>query len=314
MNLITNAIASIELGLDDFNSGDDKRLVSAVRNCYAGILLLFKEKLLSLSPSGSNEVLLRSKVIPKTDQNGNLSFVGKGNTVSYEQIKTRFKNLGIRADWDRMSKINDIRNNMEHYHCGASRDAIRGMLSNTFLVMRDFMTHELNIDPRDSLSDSAWDTLLSVSEVFEREREECVARLAEIDWESDALSEAVLEIACNACGSQLLSPTGDGGYLQISLTCRTCGEEEDADSFIPRAISDHFTAENYFAIKDGGEEACIMCPHCLNESYVMDERKCAYCGEGATHTCMRCGTEIPACEITDGSLCSWCEHMSSKDD
>lgn len=315
MSLIKNAIASIELGLDDFNSGDDKRLISSVRNCYAGIMLLFKAMLLSLSPPGSNDVLLKQQVIPKKDPDGNLIFVGNGKkTVDFQQIQDRFKQLGIRADWDRMKKINDIRNDMEHYHCGASRDAIRGMLSDTFLVVRDFMTHELTEDPMMLLSEGAWDTLLSVSEVFEKEKEESVAKLEGIDWESEALGEAILGIACNACGSQLLAPSKSGPYSEIDLICRSCGEIEDSESFIPRAISDHFTSANHFAVKDGGEDATIMCPFCFTESYVMDEHRCAHCGESATHTCKRCGTDIPASEISDGSLCGWCEHMPCKDD
>lgn len=51
MSIIQNAIDSIQIGVEDFQSDDDRRSVSAVRNIAAGILLLYKEKLCQLSPS-----------------------------------------------------------------------------------------------------------------------------------------------------------------------------------------------------------------------------------------------------------------------
>ncbi|MEX2546021.1 MAG: hypothetical protein WD316_12905 [Phycisphaeraceae bacterium] len=47
-SILKNAIDSIELGVEDFRSENPKRLMSAVRNFYAGILLLFKHQLAAL--------------------------------------------------------------------------------------------------------------------------------------------------------------------------------------------------------------------------------------------------------------------------
>ena len=57
--LLNNAITSIQIGVKDYleSEKDPRRVISAVRNIYAGVLLLFKEKLYRLSPQGSNEVL-----------------------------------------------------------------------------------------------------------------------------------------------------------------------------------------------------------------------------------------------------------------
>lgn len=48
-DLLKNAIESIENGVADFTSGQPRRVTSALRNLYAGVyagvLLLFKEKL-----------------------------------------------------------------------------------------------------------------------------------------------------------------------------------------------------------------------------------------------------------------------------
>ncbi len=57
--LLNNAVISIRLGVEDFQKlkENPNRVISAVRNIYAGVLLLFKEKLYRLSPQGSNEIL-----------------------------------------------------------------------------------------------------------------------------------------------------------------------------------------------------------------------------------------------------------------
>ena len=62
MDLLENAVKSIELGVEDYRTGTHARLLSAVRNIHAGILLLYKEALRRLSPSGSNDVLMRSSL------------------------------------------------------------------------------------------------------------------------------------------------------------------------------------------------------------------------------------------------------------
>lgn len=43
--ILTNAIQSIQIGVEDYRSDDRRRLLSAIRNVQAGILLLCKEKL-----------------------------------------------------------------------------------------------------------------------------------------------------------------------------------------------------------------------------------------------------------------------------
>ena len=45
--LTRNAIESIRLGIEDYNlaNKDEGRILSSIRNIYAGLLLLFKEEL-----------------------------------------------------------------------------------------------------------------------------------------------------------------------------------------------------------------------------------------------------------------------------
>ena len=74
-----------------------------------------KEKLRRESPPGSNDALIYERVEfqrrPKT-----IAFVGKGTkTVDVEQIKERFKSLGLSLDEARLDQLRRIRNDIEHH-------------------------------------------------------------------------------------------------------------------------------------------------------------------------------------------------------
>src|SRR5882672_11423174 len=70
MDLLTNAIESIQVGVEDYQSGTRPRLLSAVRNIHAGILLLFKEALRRESPKDTNDALMMARIIPVRDARG----------------------------------------------------------------------------------------------------------------------------------------------------------------------------------------------------------------------------------------------------
>jgi len=46
-----NAVTSLILGIEDFETGTDERMLSAARNYYAGLLLLAKECLVNAVPA-----------------------------------------------------------------------------------------------------------------------------------------------------------------------------------------------------------------------------------------------------------------------
>ena len=143
MSIYKNAINSIIIGIEDYKQaieGDHKRYISSTRNIFAGILLLFKHKLSELSPEGSDEILIKQRVKPVFNHlSKDIKWVGDGaKTVDVDGIKNRFKNLKIKVDWKTLDKINSYRNNREHYHANESPDSVKAMLSNCFVVIRDF--------------------------------------------------------------------------------------------------------------------------------------------------------------------------------
>jgi len=111
----------------------------------------------------------------------------------------------------------------------------------------------------------------------------------------------------------LLKPVEDS-FHEINLECSSCGNYEGPDLYAEKAVASALADEAYSALKDGGESPIANCPECGEEACVMEERRCAACGNEAEHTCVRCGNEIPAEEMSSSPLCGYCEHMSSKDD
>jgi hypothetical protein len=77
MDLLENAIQSIQVGVEDYGIGTSSRLLSAARNIHPGILLLFKEALHCLSPPNSNDALIMSNIVPTKDSNRSIVFVGQ---------------------------------------------------------------------------------------------------------------------------------------------------------------------------------------------------------------------------------------------
>lgn len=317
MDLLENAVKSIELGVDDYRTGTHARLLSAVRNIHAGILLLYKEALRRLSPSGSNDVLMREKMVPKRDTDGNILFEGDGKkTAGVWQIQQRFAALKIATDWERFGRINKIRNDVEHFYPQLDKKAFESVIADSFVLVRNFVATELEDDPQALLNDETWRTMLEITEVHDAEKAECLRLLESCDWQSETLRQAVLDLECANYGADLLRP--DQGHAAFSydteLRCRSCGETEDAESFVPRAIDKGLSWKMYLSVMNGDRVPYASCPECSQDTYVASEWRCALCGHKAALLCARCSVEIPIDELESAPLCGWCEHMVAKDD
>lgn len=312
MSLLQNAANSIRLGLEDFQSDDDDRLLSASRNFYAGILLLYKEKLRRLSPSDSKEVLLKVKIKPQLDLNGNLSFVGSGvKTVDFQDIEERFTDLGISVDWKRLKALRLVRNEIEHYFTAQSRDALRSVISSVFLLFREFARVHLQEEPIALVGQDAWRRIVDVAEVYERELARCHSLLREREWMTSALADAVTDASCPECGSSLLEPIGDE-QRNPEVQCTSCGHSVHFEDFAVLAMNEHY--DDHAHIMDGGDPEVVDCPHCGANAFHMPSSECAACGESFSEECAVCGNSIAPDEYDGGSLCSYHQYVASKDD
>jgi hypothetical protein len=312
MTLLHNAVSSIQLGLEDFEMDDDRRLLSAVRNLHSGILLLFKEKLERLSPADSQSLLVMKKSEPFRRTDGTIVMVGAGRTtVDQTEIQSRFGSLGVHTDWRRVSQLSDLRNDIEHRYTAATRDSIRSAISNTFLIVRDFLEDELQSDAREVLGAKTWSVLMEIAEVYETEHSACLELFMRLPLSSPILQAALRRAECTACGSGLVAPSPESSDIENGFAiCRSCSRREYIRKHMERALVRHLG--RWDSGRDS--EVLITCPRCFFDSYIIAEQICALCGHECVHTCESCQCSMPPSDVGEGSYCGWCLHMEGKRD
>lgn len=303
--------------MKDYLTEDDERLLSAIRNLHAGVLLLFKEKLRRLSPNGSGDVLVMEKIVPFLDSSGNVSFKGTGRkTAEVQTIKDRFTALGIKVDWRRFERVSSERNSVEHFYPKATRETIRELLAEGCLLVREFIESALQEKPVDVLGPECWSTLLEVSSVADQERQACAAAIAEVKWDHDLLGVLAREFTCTDCGSSFMRPKDTSSVLHdLEFVCRSCGSEPVFIDQLEELVYQHFRWEIHEAGKGGTGSPVGRCPECGQETFIAAEWTCIACGhEPEESRCWRCHAALDLEELDLNGLCSWCEHMTNKED
>ncbi|HEX5330629.1 hypothetical protein [Sulfuricurvum sp.] len=292
-----------------------KRSISAVRNIIAGIILLYKEKLRRLSPNEQPELLIKQNIKPFL-VSGRLTFVGVGNTVNIDTIRTRFADLGISAEWKRFDKVVSLRNDLEHYFTKKSTDDIKELISSSFLLIRDFVTNELEEDPLEVLGLETWEILLEVNDIFMAEKEECEESLNQVDWKYDTIKENLDLLRCEECGSPLVyidDATGSD-YPDIFLRCRQCNHNFEFTSIIEEFVGEALYTASFMSQMDGGEPMNTTCPECSMETYVFEEECCVACNYEMRYAeCSVCHTALEIHEQNNGGLCGYHQDKYEKE-
>lgn len=315
VSILKNAIDSIAIGLEDYSSPDQRRIISCTRNVFAGILLLFKHKLSLLSPPDSDEVLIKQRVLPILDNSSHVEWKGKGSkTVDVQGIKERFESLNIDVDWKRIDKMNNFRNDIEHYFSNLKHEAIQSLISDSFLIINDFIRKHLNEDPKELLGDDAWAVLIEVNEVYEKEKEQCLLALQSLEFFNEEILNAFEGYSCDECGSRLIMPSVLGGEAtSANYICKSCGETLPYEEMVSEAVRDYFSHGVYLSHTDGGDSPLADCPEC-GGVYLYTQGVCASCGHTAERDCQRCGSTILPEELFAEPFCGYCAHVMSKDD
>ena len=278
--LLKNAIDSIQIGLEDYKSSDKRRVISATRNLYAGVLLLCKEVLRRLSPSGSNDVLIwtKKKVVRKED--GTIEFVGIGkNTIDRQEIETTFKQLQLKVDLSKLKRLAEIRNDIEHRHSEDAPAPIQEAIADAMPIIHDILVNELDEEPRSLLGAEAWDILLSEAQVFQRELKTCWKSFAAVNWGSETLRDAVNEFHCPDCDSSLLrNDNGDATrFDEVDLICSKCGGHAEPEDVFEDALARYLEGHIYRAFKHGGSAPLESCPECGRDAFIRNENRCVIC-------------------------------------
>ena len=316
-SLFENAVDSIRMGVEDFRQQDHARDISAVRNFYAGVLLLAKEALVRAAPDADPDLIIGAKLKPVPDGSGGIEMEQVGNsTVDFQQITERAKDFGVTLDQSALKALNKIRNDMEHRFTSEPAASIRAAISKGFPVAASLF-RQLDEDPVALLGDT-WSTMLETKELYDQELAEARRTLATVEWFSPSVSTGAF--TCNECQSELVEQIDPENDQQdhVSLRCRTCGATPDLTDAIETLLEAMHGIDAYTRYKDGVEEGPIYsCPVCNRATLIEGEDGCAACGEPVDYEseCMRCGETISLQEYLDGAdegLCGYCAHVTEK--
>jgi hypothetical protein len=315
--LFDNAIQSIQLGVEDYRSNDPRRALSAVRNYYAGLLLLAKEVLVRAAPLAVADDILGAKYKPVRDGPDGVKYVKVGHqTIDFSTLAERFKDFGLKINRAALDELNRIRTDIEHYCTNESRQTVREAIAKAFPVAVDLFALA-EVAPHEILGD-AWQTMLDVRDVYKRELQACEKSFASLKSEVDVLEQ--ISFNCPECRSNLIGqiePSNTDPW-SIHALCRSCGAEQDGDKLVEHSLDVHFSGKIYRAFKDGDIIPLERCPQCGRHTYVVgDEHEgCALCEFVLNPSCANCGIELIPSDVhpEDPRLCSYCYHMLTKDD
>lgn len=317
MPILKNAVESIQIGMEDFHDEDERRVLSAIRNLYAGVLLMFKYKLQQLSPEGSDEVLLKTKILPVLDtETGKLIWRGKGKkTVEVFDIKERLTALGVTdIDWNKLDDLQKIRNEIEHYYSKETFVRMKEAIANAAFLVVQFCEPYLEEKPVDILGQQCWDLMLDISQVYESELSSCKQNLHSVNWEFSEVEASIDKFRCPDCTSQLLKVIDIPAVNNdVIFSCCSCQNENNYSSVIGPALSESLALSNHLSYKDCGEFISETCPECNEETFLIEHSQCASCFYKLEYShCEWCETPLTLHDQVNEGTCGYCQYKYDK--
>lgn len=326
-----NALTSIRLGIEDFQrtqqtkeqGGDEARALSAVRNLFAGILLLFKYKIaVSVDDPQDAPALIFNppEVLPQADGNGGVEWkpVGKfkRTTIDVATIKKRFDGFGIDVDWIAIEKMQECRNHLEHLHPANTLGEVAGFVADLFPVLREFIHTQLNEQPADLLA-TAWPVMLAHHEFFTNTMATCKAA-----WNDAGVQELMQpwldQCQCEECGSSLLRPNQedieDGASVEyqddsFKYVCVACGHSDLIAPLLIKTLNDVYDYDP----RDGGEPCVENCYSCNRPTFLIVEQHCMWCGAELDYNeCKFCEEPLGQGDQLNDGLCGYHAHVYNK--
>ncbi len=321
-SLFQNAVLSIQLGINDYESEDENRLLSATRNLYSGVLLLAKYVLInkaqSIDPKIEAKDVIYMKYKPMIDKDQNLQFVPNDKkTIDFVTIGQRFKDFSIEIDQSHMKNLNNIRNELEHYFTKEKPEAVREVVSKALPIIIDLL-NLIGEKPKDVFG-NVWDKMLEVEEVYERELDDCQKTLSKVNWPFKKVGITSWSMICPQCYSDLVKQNNPENkeYESAECYCRFCGNIIPFEQILEYVLDSEFFSENYIAAKEGAQPPVDNCSGCGSSTYIItdDFVGCLTCGL-ELGSCIRCETELNPNNVSGDSdeFCDYCNHVMNKDD
>ena len=313
--IFENAVNSIILGIEDFETGTDKRMLSAARNYYAGLLLLAKECLIKAAPDAEPMEVIGAKFEPEPDGDGGVRHTVKGyNTVDLAQLKSRFKNFNLKWPDANISKLQQFRNDLEHYHFREPASALGEAIASSFPMVVDFFTI-LEESPEEHLAE-VWDTILNEHAAFQKVQSACIASLQTIEWPAEV--ENLDLLACPNCKSSLVGQRDPENSVSADAVgkCYQCSTEIEFEQMMMVVVTASYEVDAYIRAKEGLNPSITQCPECTVDAYVEtgDISVCFVCNASFSTECARCGTNIDVYEYNYAmpEFCGYCARQIEK--
>ena len=237
--LLDNAVVSIELGVQDIGMSDQRRVLSATRNIYAGILLLCKHVLWDASPEGTEGFLIFSDLVPIRDGKNIIVVPKKGSrTIDRARIKERFQALGLGLDWSPIDALAQIRNDIEHSFT-TEPERMEGILGSALSIVEQLIFEHVKKEPVDVFSSEAWTQMLKNDGVFDIQKVRCKESFENVNWPNDINPASIHGLLCSYCDSTLVRQVDPKNtkYDAIKLRCMQCGKKLRATSVFSSGTS-----------------------------------------------------------------------------
>lgn len=308
-NFIPGGISAIEVGLEDAEEDDPGRRASAIRNFFAGVLLLAKGALYKKDP-----ILVAKNTKFEASKQGHVSTVPYGKaTADVRQIVDRLKTFGLIEQHQALEKLQQLRNNVEHAGVDVAEDDMKLAISNVHDFVVSIFLNALALEPADLFSESAWSTLISTEQARSVIKERCTQSIAGATWLTNPASELVTDSTCLTCGSELLEFSTHADHEWSRVVCRECHSEIGAAELMEQLVHDRFGIP-YRDISKGSEPDVQSCFECLHETFVSSEEECFLCGTELYYSaCKRCRAQLSCDEQCFTGLCGYCHCQSLKD-
>lgn len=316
--ILNNAVSSIQLGIEDYemSRAAPARAISAARNIYSGVLLLFKYKiaLLAKTPEQAIELIFKPvSILPSIDDTGDIRWSPKPSardTIDTTMIKARLESLSIYHDWDIVNRLRDSRNALEHLHPTDPTNKIQALIADLFPMLQKFITEELYEAPAALLGQS-WSKMLETHDFLQSN----LSRI-ELEWIALKLPDSALSllktIECRACSSSLLQPckadVDSGMPITVSdfrYECLACHQTESLIEMLEESFS--LLHEPIFET-DAEYELIRECNACYIRMFLIDDGTCHWCGAiDEWPKCQHCCRPVSAhVRYHGGGLCDRC--------
>ncbi len=161
----------------------------------------------------------------------------KEKTVDVQGIQERFKSLNINVNWKKLNEVQTYRNNIEHYYATASPGSVQKMISDSFIVIVNFIQDHLEEDPRELLGLDTYEVMRSIDEVYEADKAICLQKLKSLNYFTNTIYEILVTTTCSGCSSGLITSSETNvDACDTDYICRSCNRGFDYENLVTKAF------------------------------------------------------------------------------